>query len=288
MNQPPKNQNRSMTPTKPVDVEAFKLAIQDAMKAGSLEAIMKLPEIEQTVALAKGMQMFEAALTDEIMDQVFMPLQGRKLGFRHDRQSASEGKPKSYSIAEVREVLIECFMRGFRPMGNEFNIIASGFYATKEGLERKVFEYEGLTDLRVEQGAPQERDKTAWVPMYASWKLHGKPDEIRCEVTKDGDNVKDTRIVVRVNAGQGPDAMLGKAKRKLYDRILYRLSGVKTPSADDMIETQGETIPDGASPQSANDAAIEELTRNHAEKARKADTAASAPADKVREPGEDG
>lgn len=65
-----------------------------------------------------------AIMTDDIMKQVFMPLQGQKIGFRTD---------KTYPVDTVRNCIIDGAANGLLPTGNQLNIIAGNMYPTKEG-----------------------------------------------------------------------------------------------------------------------------------------------------------
>src|SRR5690349_9721900 len=133
-----------------------------------------------------------------------MPLQNSKLGFLTD-------KKEGYPWEVVRDVLCEAFLRGFHPVNNEFNIIAEGFYGAKNGFERIVLDWPGLSDLRIDMGVPtMAGDKGALVPCTAAWRFDGQEMKVEClpaTTTKDGEVLSiDTRIPVRVNSGMGPDA----------------------------------------------------------------------------------
>jgi len=174
---------------------------------------------------ATAMQTLRDLLTDDMMRDV-MTLHGSPLGFRTDRDH--EGK--QYPVAVVKDVLITALLKGFRPVGNEFNIIGGNFYATQAGLERVVAEFPGLTDLRLIPGVPTMQSGGALVPYKATWRLHGVADQIDCRMHATHD---DTRIPVRVNAQMGCDAILGKAKRKMLARIYERLTGSILTAAED-------------------------------------------------------
>lgn len=216
--------------------------IESAIKECGVQAIANLPTFMQAIRIAQGIQALRSALSDDFMRQAIMPLQNTKLGFLTDNQGG-------YAINVVRDVSIEAMMRGFRVVGNEFNIIAGGFYGAKAGFSRKVAEFPGLTDLVLEPGVPHMiQDKGALVSFSASWKLNGKAQRIDCQLRKDGENVIDTRIPVRVNNGMGPDGILGKAERKLLARIYARLVGstFAVPDGDateEPIVTTGEPAP---------------------------------------------
>ena len=227
-------------------VEKVSNAIEAAARECGVEAIANLPTFMQAIQMAQGIAALRAALTDQFMLQAIMPLQGSKLGFLTDKD-----KDGGYGISVVREVCIEGILRGFRCVGNEFNIIGGGFYGAKAGFHRKVQEFQGLTDLVLEPGVPtMVADKGgALVPFTASWRFRGQPMRLECQYTKDGDNVVDRRIPVKVNAGMGADAILGKAERKILYRVFARLHGNTFGLVDgevgegEAITTTGEPAP---------------------------------------------
>ncbi len=241
--------------------------INRALADCSIEQVRQLPAMEQAIVLANGMRALRLALTDEIIDKLLMPLQGSALGFRTDKDSGG-----GYPIQVVRDCAIEAMIRGFQPVGNEFNIIAGRAYFTKEGFSRKVSEFPGLTDLEFEIGVPHNAgDKGALVPYRASWKLNGKSDQIVRDLVKREDgSTTDQRIPIRVNAGMGADAILGKARRKILAQVYEKISGVKfAPTDGDAIDTTGENVPSEeptkpAAP--ANEQAVKDLVSKHAKK----------------------
>lgn len=89
-------------------------------------------------------KMLREALTDEVMKEVFMPLMNTKVGFLTDRTGRPDRRGNTkplYSIAIVRDAIIECVAIGLAPVGNQMNIIAERMYPTKEGytaLLRKI------------------------------------------------------------------------------------------------------------------------------------------------------
>jgi hypothetical protein len=206
------------------------------------------------------------------MDDLFMPLCGQKLGFRTDRDS----KPpdQRYDWLTVRECVIDAMIQGARPVGNEFNIIAEQAYFTKEYFERMIAELDELTDVVDDYGVPQMKDGGALVPYTLHYVYRGKRDKIVRGLTTDTDGVvTDKRIVVRVNAGQGADAILGKAKRKIYAQLYRRLTGSKI-SDGDIIDTTGESVPDLArppnEPKAGTTAQVDELYEKHKKQAAEA------------------
>lgn len=170
----------------------------------ALSRVCDLDRMEQSYHTSKGIEAMRSVLKGDIM-KMYMGLQGHPLGFKTD---------KVYPEEAVREVLIQAFMHGLLPNGNEFNIIGGNFYATKEGLKRLVYEFAGASDIEIEPGIPSPpRNGTVVVTMTARWKQNDKAQEIS------------RPFAVRANNGQGVDATLGKAHRKLYAAMLERMTG---------------------------------------------------------------
>lgn len=225
-------------------IEKASHEIQLALSECGVEAISKLPMFMQAVKMAQGIAAMRAALNDQFVQTVLMPLMGTKLGFLTDLDHDKDGR--RYGLNVVRDCCIEAMLRGFNVVGNEFNIIAGGFYGAKAGWYRKVTEFAGLTHLVLTPGVPSfNEDQTGALVSYsASWRLDGKPMGIECQRSKEGDNVVDLRIPVRLNKGMGVDAALGKAERKLLFRIYRQVAGTTWGAgegdADDAITTTGE------------------------------------------------
>jgi hypothetical protein len=192
------------------------LAIQSAHDAGS--------DMQKALVMARTTSGIKRRLTSEIMADV-MELQGSMLGFRTDKD-----RDGGYPVEVVRDVLTQALIRRLRVCGNEFNIIAGNLYVTKEGSKRLVSEFDGLTDLEISMGVPvKASETTALVPCTARWKYRGDPKVLECLKTEE----MDARIAVKLDARTGQDAVLGKAKAKLYGRIYERLTGSPISSVDD-------------------------------------------------------
>lgn len=219
-------------------------AIEKAIVECGISALREAPKFMQAIKMAKGIRAMREALTDEFVRHALMPLMGTTLGFLTDLDTKPpEGR---YGIQVVRECAIEALIRGFNVVGNEFNIIAGRFYGTKNGYSRLVLEFPGLRNLVLQPGVPQlAGDRGALVPYTATWTLNGTPMSIDCQQQKDG---ADLRIPVKVNSGMGPDAILGKAERKMLFRIYQRVNGSTYGATDgevgdEPIVTTGEPAP---------------------------------------------
>lgn len=255
--------------------------VEAIVKRCNAETIAQYDDVIRTVITAKGMSDLMRVMDETFVNSVFMPLQGTKLGFRTDAD-----KDGGYPWPIVRNIAIEAMLRGFRPIGNEFNIIGGNFYATQEGLDRKVSEYPGLTNLELRPSNYTHEGDVALVPYVARWMIDGTRDELVFHRTPILDNegkptgdYDDQRIPVRVNKGQGPDAILGKAKRKILARVHERITGVRVPEGD-IIDTEGEPAP----PTARSDRA----PRARGATAQAASVVEAHRSKKDREPGEEG
>lgn len=212
----------------PVTVSA-KLAVAkrvDEIASGAMELFKEAGSFSAELQVAQAMLDLRVSLTDDMMAPV-MGLMNTDLGFRTDRDPKltpkdRDGNPMTpYPVEVVRECFIESKLRGFHTVGNEWNIISGRFYACKNGLKRKCEQWKGVTDLKVDFGVPKmASEKGAIVPVKSTWKKDGVSDSIAAE------------IPVRVNFGMASDAIIGKAERKIYKRILDRMSGIITPDGE--------------------------------------------------------
>lgn len=224
--------------------------IDQALTKCNAAALAELPALKKAVTLAAGVSQLRKVLTDNLVEKVFVPLMGTPLGFCTDRDDKS--KPE-YPLAVIRDCMIEGMIRGLQPVNNEINIISGRCYATKNGLRRLVSTWPGLTDLAVTPGVPvMAGEKGAVIAMRATWRLHGQPMELvrSCRKNADGE-VEDNRIAVRVNAGMGADAIIGKAERKLFKAIYDLISGSTLTLIDgeaESIDTIGEAVAASSEP----------------------------------------
>lgn len=108
----------------------FELACKDA------SALQIVNNFGAAFTAVNVIALLREALSDEVMERVFMPLMNTKVGFLTDRN----GRPRKngtvqplYTIPVVRDAIIDAVSIGLLPTGNQFNIIAERMYPTKEG-----------------------------------------------------------------------------------------------------------------------------------------------------------
>ena len=212
-------------------IDAQLARIDEITEQRSLAQLEGLSKTRRAIELARTMNELRKLISGPILNE-FMALAGSDLGFRTDKDKEANQYPPEV----VRDVLIEGMLRGANPIGNEINIIAGKCYLTKAYFERMVRNL--VSELRVIEGVPEtaQSGRGALVPMTATWIYKGHRDELRCIKT----DAEDNRIAVRVNAGMGIDAILGKAYRKLYARIYRRVTGstwLEEAAGDEVVET---------------------------------------------------
>jgi len=181
--------------------------LENVVKQCSLAALADYGQFQKTFAMAAGIRKLKDMITDDMMKDI-MPLQGSSLGFRTDKD-----KDGGYSMPVVKECLIEAVLRGLQPVGNQFNIVSARCYTTKEGFTHLMKTLPGLTDLKLTFGVPSMQQGGATVEASATWKYQGVADSL-------------TRSLgIRVNAGMGADAVIGKAERKIRAAVYAQVTG---------------------------------------------------------------
>lgn len=174
-----------------------------------------LTGFKKAFAVANAIVALREALTDEVMKPI-MSLQGSPLGFRTDRD-----KDKGYPVDTVRECAISALLKGAQMAGNQFNIISGRDYITKEGFTALLKKVPGLT-YSIDLGlARLKEDKGAIVTPKIIWQHNGGES-----------HEKTLELAIRVNAGMGHDAILGKAERKAKCWLYNEVTGNSYTDAD--------------------------------------------------------
>ena len=111
--------------------EKFELACKDA------SALQIVSNFGAAFTAVNVIALLREAMTDEVMDKVFMPLMNTKIGFLTDRNGRARSGGRAplplYTRDIVRDCIIDAVTIGLLPTGNQFNIIAERMYPTKEG-----------------------------------------------------------------------------------------------------------------------------------------------------------
>lgn len=185
------------------------LALDDAAKSG-LIANSHASLFKRAALIATATNNLMGLLTQDVVSCLFMPLQGKKIGFKTD---------KPYGWQVVRDCVIEAVMTGVDVTGNEFNIIAGNCYITKEGMSHLLSDIDGLK-YSVTPGIPSTNNNQAIIKMLIEWDYQG--DKAQRELD----------IVVRVNKAMGSDAIIGKATRKARAWLVQHITGQEIGDGD--------------------------------------------------------
>lgn len=162
-----------------------------------------------------------AVMTDDIMKQVFMPLQGQKIGFRTD---------KTYPVDTVRNCIIDGAANGLLPTGNQFNIIAGNMYPTKEGytallakLKASPMKLVYSFEFDAEATAKSSDPNYVAIPCKISYKTAS--DEMKGAF-------RYIAMVKSNGATSTTDQLRGKAERKAKKAFYEFLTGIDLGDAD--------------------------------------------------------
>nr|WP_320022060.1 hypothetical protein [uncultured Draconibacterium sp.] len=204
--------------------ETFELACKSAE---NLSVVQNAGAAFQAVVVVKTLR---ELLTDEIMEEVFMPLMNTKIGFLTDRNGKPDrhGKVKElYSIEIVRDAIIDAASFGLLPTFNQMNIISEKMYPTKEGFTAL------LKKLGVKYVLNFGEDNSPANAKYANISVKIN------YVLKDGEKQSFVMTaVVPKNAYSSYDQLKGKAERRAKKVLYEYVTGL------DMGENDGDGVKD--------------------------------------------
>ena len=125
---------------------------------------------------------------------------------------------KNYSYDQLIDALLPCILEGYRPHGNEINIISGKGMPVKAGKFRRII---SLTEgFKENIGTVKIKDGFAFVKCRAKWMTDGKEQSIGHE---EGDEVH-----IKLKYGNQYDSLdkaRGLAQSKLYTQVLTRILG---------------------------------------------------------------
>lgn len=176
-----------------------------------------LQGFEKANQVATAITQLRILLTDEYM-QPIMALQGSKLGFKTDRDKPKDNSTPGYTMAVVRDCLIEAVLMGLQPTGNQFNIISGQCYPTKEGCGALLNKFPGLDgayEIVISLPKVDRANLSAAVDADISWTLNGEKHQMRVP------------IPIKIDQYASVDSIVGKGTRKARAWLLSRISGVE-------------------------------------------------------------
>lgn len=218
------NKNNMQLPVSVAEAQGtFELACQ---KAQGLQVVNNFCAAFQAVEVVA---LLSSALTDEVMNKVFMPLMNKKIGFLTDHS----GKPNSrgqvqapYSADVVRDAIIDAVTIGLMPTGNQFNIIAGRMYPTKEGytalLRKMGVKY--MIETGYDKGGNQN---FAEIPCKISYQYNGEKNSFLITAT------------VKKDSYSSHDQLRGKAERRAKKALYEYITGCDYGDTDaELIESR--------------------------------------------------
>lgn len=231
-------QKQAQTTTLPAVVQEAKATFELACKEA--QGLQIVNNFGAAFTAVNVVTLLRNALTDEVMNQVFMPLMNTKIGFLTDRNgrpnSRGEVKP-FYSVQIVRDAIIDAVAIGLLPTGNQFNIIADRMYPTKEGYTAL------LRKLGVKYFIEVSYDKSqtqgfAEIPCKISYQYEGEKNGFSIVATVKKDNYS------------SPDQLRGKAERRAKKALYEYITGCDFGDADEessrVVDVVAEEIKDEA------------------------------------------
>ncbi|MVX36969.1 hypothetical protein [Myroides sp. LoEW2-1] len=173
-------------------------------------------------AMANAITVIRNVLTPDVM-QPIMSLAGSKLGFRTDRDKPSKGQmPNPYPLETVKDCLIDAVLLGLNPTGNQFNIIASNMYVTKEGFTFLLKKVKGLKYSIIYPSVNFSNDKQTAL--------------VVCNITYQVGEEKEVKQVLEFTVKAGnyatSDSCIGKAERKAKCWLYNHVAGTDLTDGD--------------------------------------------------------
>ncbi|MDM1499090.1 hypothetical protein HX089_05320 [Myroides odoratimimus] len=199
------------------------LAAAEAINTQVLAVLSdKSQNFTNAFAMANAITIIRNVLTPEVM-QPILSLAGSKLGFRTDRDKPSKGQmPNPYPIETVKDCLIDAVLLGLNPTGNQFNIIASNMYVTKEGFTYLLKKVKGLKYSIIYPTVTFSNDKqTALVVCNITYRI-GEEKEVK----------QILEFTVKAGNYATSDSCIGKAERKAKCWLYNHIEGTDLTDGD--------------------------------------------------------
>lgn len=192
---------------------------RDAIRDGNLLAF--------AVARIKTRHWLEEKITAPLL-ALFEDCAGTDGFFKTTRQ---ESKPV------LKNCLIEAFLNGLNPVGEEFMIIQGKLYIHQAGY-RRMLKRIGVR-VRIMPGQVERvRQDRALASLTVQYQIGDQKWEV---IEYKGDN----RISVKLDKGQADDAVLGKSERKAMRLLYSELSDIDTFDLDEPDDAFVDDSPSG-------------------------------------------
>lgn len=189
----------------------------------SAEGLQTLNNFGAAFQAVSVVSLLREALTDEVMDKVFMPLQNTKIGFLTDHTGKPRGNRPAlqpYGREIVRDAIIDAVTIGLLPTGNQFNIIAERMYPTKEGYTALLRRLGVKYFIEVSYDKSQT-DGFAEIPCKITYQYGGERNNFSIVAT------------VKKDSYSSADQLRGKAERRAKKALYEYITGCDFGDADE-------------------------------------------------------
>lgn len=169
---------------------------------------------------ANAVKVLKNMLPDDDVKAIKANLENTAIGFKTDRRDG-------YPVDIIKNCLVEAFIYGVQWHGNEFNIISSGAYITKDGYKGIMRRDDNFEDFLHKYGRVEYdiKNQRAHIKCSATWKYAGKNYSLEDEFS--------VKLLVKNSTNYTTDdAIIGKAERKLRKKVCEMMYGNSLPDAD--------------------------------------------------------
>ncbi len=214
--------NMCKVPELPATIVAAQDKFEVALRNAS--AIDIVNNFGAAFTAAQVIMLLREALTDEVLDTIFMPLMNSKVGFRTDRDGKLNRKTgkvnELYDKPTVREAIIDAALIGLRPTGNQFNIISGTMYPTKEGYTSLLKKIGAKYVIDYSQPTIDPQGFATFV-CKINYEFKGEKNSFSVSAT------------VRTDQYSSYDQLRGKAERRAKKALYEYLTGTDYGEADE-------------------------------------------------------
>lgn len=178
---------------------------------------------------ASAIGQLRKALTDEVMQEIVLPLVDTKAGFLTDRRpTAKNPHPQPYSLQVLRNCVIDAILKGLALHGNQINIISGQVYITKEGYAALLKKL-GVKYI-IDAGAPMVNGETVTFSVSVNAKYQGETISYK------------TSFMSKVTQYASFDLLAGKATARAIKSLYTYVSGIDAGEVADVTSEPTQAI----------------------------------------------
>lgn len=178
---------------------------------------------------ASAIGQLRKALTDDVMQEIVLPLVDTKAGFLTDRRpTAKNPHPQPYSLQVLRNCVIDAILKGLALHGNQINIISGQVYITKEGYAALLKKL-GVKYI-IDAGAPIVNGETVTFSVSVNAKYQNETISYK------------TSFMSKVTQYASFDLLAGKATARAIKSLYTYVSGIDAGEVADVTSEPTQAI----------------------------------------------